>query len=384
MKFHYGILLAVLSLGAVVAQSNKIDAGLQKTLQRNGHAAILVTMKEGTKDILDKLNTMSFSSRVERYQAVYDALTSHARDSQEKVLRFLSTPSTSNKFRYANVTSFWITNQIGIQMASSAFVDRLVTMDGISKIEEEAIMHLVEPTELRKVSDDSPIVKDDNVWSVETVNAPKVWAKGYAGEGVRILVVDTGIRGTHEAFAKSFPNDEYSWYDATPQARSVPYDDNAHGTHVCGTAAGGYGIGVAPNSKIGACKALRADGSGTTADLLKCWQFAVCPRGNCNATYHIINNSWGNSQAYRGFDSGIETLKSFGVLSIFASGNDGPGCGSHGSPGDHPDVISVASTRSDNMVSDFSSRGPVATTRNVGPKFHPFFKYTPIIIFSIK
>lgn len=116
------ISLAVLTYNVIWARSPKIKVVLSKTLERDGQATILVSMKAGTMDILNELTRKSFSSRTERSQAVYDVLTTRAQNSQSKILNFLSSPSTLKKFKFGNVRSLWITNQIGIQYASEEFI----------------------------------------------------------------------------------------------------------------------------------------------------------------------------------------------------------------------------------------------------------------------
>ena len=70
--------------------------------------------------------------------------------------------------------------------------------------------------------------------------------RGYTGRGVCVAVLDTGIY-PHRDFGKRIA----AFYDYINH-RTMPYDDNGHGTHVCGilagsgAASGGRYRGIAP------------------------------------------------------------------------------------------------------------------------------------------
>ncbi len=98
------------------------------------------------------------------------------------------------------------------------------------------------------------------------------------GSGVTICVIDTGIDGPHELFETKGPlggplgPDEF--YDAV-NGLANPYDDNGHGSHVSGIAAGNgttslavEAIGVAPGASLVVAKVLDANGSGNDATVL--------------------------------------------------------------------------------------------------------------------
>lgn len=57
---------------------------------------------------------------------------------------------------------------------------------------------------------------------------------------------------------------------------------------------------------------------------------------------------------------GVEVLKSSGVVVVVSNGNDGPGCTSTNNPPAYfEESFSVGSTRFDDLISNYSSRGPV-------------------------
>lgn len=350
------ISLVLLASKVAWAISPKVDDVLRNTLERDGHANILVSMRAGTQDILDDLATRTFSSRTERSQAVYDALTTRARDSQKRILDLLSSQSVVKNFKFGTVQSLWITNQVAVQVASEKIVVLLDSMDEISRIQEDEIVYIDTPLEN---------VPQVNQWGIEKIQAPAAWLQfgGTTGSGIVIGNIDTGVRHTHTILRGSYKNDDHSWYDPYNTTRT-PADFHGHGSHTVGTIAGQNGYGVAPGAKWIACKGLYDNGSGAGANLLACGQFMVCPttyngaNADCSKTPHIVSNSWGSSiGGITYYDGMIAAWHSAGVIPVFSAGNNGPNCATATSPGDR-DVIGVGSTTSTDQRSSFSSAGP--------------------------
>jgi serine protease AprX len=195
--------------------------------------------------------------------------------------------------------------------------------------------------------------------SVPAVAVPAVWAAGYRGAGVKIAIVDTGIDRNHPDFAgrivtgASFVGGNYD-------------DDNGHGTHVAGIAAGdgsaenGKYRGVAPEASLYLAKVLDRDGSGSMSGVMAGVEWAV------DQEVHVISLSLGGSGSSDGKDALSMTCNAAvarNIIVCVAAGNEGPGAETIGSPGAAADVITVGAVdRSDRMAS-FSSRGPTADGR---------------------
>jgi subtilisin-like proprotein convertase family protein len=132
------------------------------------------------------------------------------------------------------------------------------------------------------------------------LNLLGTWANGYLGQGVNILVSDTGVQSTHEDLAgnfltgsvcKDFINgssaSEYSYPTADPTLNSDP--SNAHGTAVAGiiTAVSGNGVGstgVAPKAKLASANWVVSD---QTTDMLLT---------QVSGNFNIFNQSWGTPE----------------------------------------------------------------------------------------
>ncbi|WP_165924711.1 S8 family serine peptidase [Lysobacter sp. N42] len=224
--------------------------------------------------------------------------------------------------------------------------------------------------------------------SLDLINVADSWASAggqdNAGEGVRIAIVDGGIRpenpmfaGTNLTPATDVPTDDYcATTDASFCTTKIiaarysnptftvndneymsPLDYGGHGTHVAGTAAGeridapyrGSEIelsGVAPGAYLMVYKALfrtpTGQGSGSDVMLVEALEHAVEDGAD------VINNSWGGGPGFDGtgsvYDDIFTNAEAAGVVVVTAAGNDGPGEQTIGCPGCVEAGITVAAS----------------------------------------
>jgi thermitase len=104
-------------------------------------------------------------------------------------------------------------------------------------------------------------------WGLPKIKADKAWDISTGNNAVIIAVVDTGVDSDHPDLANSL----VSGYNSIENTIKTE-DDQGHGTHVAGIAAGiinnGKGIaGVSGKSKIMPVKVLDSTGSGWTSDI---------------------------------------------------------------------------------------------------------------------
>ncbi|MFP4498254.1 MAG: S8 family peptidase [Vulcanimicrobiota bacterium] len=195
-------------------------------------------------------------------------------------------------------------------------------------------------------------------------------ADKYQGEGVTIAVIDSGIY-PHPDF--TYPQNRIVAFVDFVNGKKVPYDDNGHGTHVAGDAAGngkmsgGLYKGPAPKANIVALKALADSGGGKTSDIIK--SLAWCIQNKDRHNIKVINMSLGHT-ARKDFQNdpvnqAVKKAFEAGIVVVAAAGNEGPGPRTIGAPGDSPHAISVGAADdmntpdpSDDNITDFSSRGP--------------------------
>ncbi|KAG9407034.1 hypothetical protein AC1031_001666 [Aphanomyces cochlioides] len=138
-----------------------------------------------------------------------------------------------------------------------------------------------------------------------------------------------------------------------------------------GTMVGTKGlIGIAPGAQWISCSAADTSGNANEQSLLLCAQFLLCPTDvngtnhDCSKAPHVINNSWGDDSQTTFFDAAIQAWRAAGIIPAFSTGNDGSkGCGHASAPGSSRFVIAVGATKSNDILTSFSSRGPTADDR---------------------
>ncbi len=151
-------------------------------------------------------------------------------------------------------------------------------------------------------------------WGVQRIEAPAVWENA-TGKDVIVGVIDTGISPSHpdlrDAVVDGFNAINGSAY----------YDDNNHGTYVASVISArrnGIGIvGVAPESKLCAIKAMNKDGRGYISDVIEGCQYAL------NKGIKVINMSLGSGHKSIALHETIDVLTKNNVITIVASGNEG-------------------------------------------------------------
>lgn len=200
------------------------------------------------------------------------------------------------------------------------------------------------------------------------VNADVVTNHGITGEGVTICILDTGASSV-EDFTK--PQNRIIAFRDFVNGKSKPYDDNGHGTHVTGIAAGngyksnGMYMGIAPNANIVSLKILDGDGKGNVADVLAGLQWIN--DNHKEYDIRVVNLSIGTEDSGGPLVKAVEKLWDKGLIIVIAAGNNGPGYSSITSPGDSRKVITVGASDDNQTVSiwgdsvvNFSGRGPTS------------------------
>jgi serine protease AprX len=208
---------------------------------------------------------------------------------------------------------------------------------------------------------------------------------GYNGAGIGIAVIDSGVSSWHDDLtnnsAKLFPygNQRVAKFVDFVNGRTLPYDDNGHGTHVAGIIAGnGYDSkgekqGIAPGASIISLKVLDANGQGTISNII-----AALGWVKTNArTYNIkvVNMSVGASirESYwtDPLTLAVKAITDQGITVVTAAGNMGKNAagqlqyGAITAPANAPWVLTVGAsstngtlTRNDDTMAGFSSSGP--------------------------
>lgn len=220
--------------------------------------------------------------------------------------------------------------------------------------------------------------------SVSDIGAKYVWdTYGYDGSGITIAIIDTGIDASHVAL-DDLDDDPGTWDpkviafkdfvngldDLDSSDGMDAYDDNGHGTHVAGIAAGTGApdylyIGVAPGANLVGVKVLDSSGSGTLSDVIAGIEWVVQNKDTYNIK--VINLSLGASVTTADGTSpvaiAVDKAVLAGIVACVAAGNEGPAPRTISTPGDAHLAITVGAAfdsgeGTKGAVASFSSQGP--------------------------
>jgi serine protease AprX len=256
-----------------------------------------------------------------------------------------------------------------------------------AEVPADLIDDLAEIENVKEIIYDKP-VKAHLTESVGIINATRVWQLSdndrnpIMGTNITIAIIDTGIDYTHPAFG-SCTQEEFlagtcekviGGYDFSNNDNN-PYDDNGHGTHCAGIAAGnGIVKGVAPNAKLYAYKVLSSSGSGSYSQVIQGIERATDPDGDQDYSDHVdvISLSLGApGNPDDEVSEAVDTAFARGVVAVVSAGNSGPGESTIDSPGCARDALTVGATCKpsqvgsegycNEVVASFSSRGPTST-----------------------
>ena len=309
----------------------------------------------------------TIEDRDERLAAVRQSLLQTAQRTQTQVIRALEGAN-------APYEAFWLRNQVVFE-GDQALADRISSIAGVSEVRPEVIYPLVRPVETEAAI---AAAAGDPEWGVDKIGADEAWASGVTGGGIVVGNIDTGVEYTHPALVNQYRGNngdgsfthDHNWWDPSGICGDEPCDNVFHGTHTMGTMVGGDGpgpftpdIGVAPGAKWIAAKGCEDLGCSESA-LLSSGEFMLAPTDlagenpDPSLAPHIINNSWGSGPGDIFYQDIVTAWRAAGIFPVFSSGNPGPECGAGGSPGDFNESFSVGATDIDDLIADFSGRGP--------------------------
>ena len=210
------------------------------------------------------------------------------------------------------------------------------------------------------------------------INVENAWKITTGNPNLVVGVIDTGIDNNHvdlksniwintkEIAGNGIDDDKDGYIDDHngwnfPNGTNNVFDDNSHGTHVSGiiaASANGRGtVGVAPNVKIMPLKATDYQGDLYTSDVISAIQYGT------SHGVKLFNCSFGGEDFSQ---SEYDAIKNSDALFMCAAGNGdayGNGINNDGvnknypSSFDLPNIISVASVKSDGTLSTFSNYG---------------------------
>ena len=379
-----------------IAKQPRIAASLQQALATSlatDRLRVIVLMRAQTD--LNRFTVSEEQSRASflaARQQMHNLLRQTASESQLEMLKALQ---TAQQLAQADqVRSFWLINAVALRAAPSV-IQALAQRTDVASIQVDTYRQwlldtpvssltetlrtriqansVITPTrvfaealfEAQSVQATKP--SPDNLYGIKKIRADETWRElGLTGEGVVVANLDSGVDWQHPMLRPRYRglgaggavDHLHSWFDATNEGSTVPYDLNGHGTHTMGTIVGQDGIGVAPGAKWIAAKILNQEGSGLLSWVIGGMQWMYAPGGDTAFAPDVINNSWGGTEGEPIFESLLEPMRAAGILNVWANGNSGPDAKSVAWPAWLPGSFSVGASDSDDEIAYFSSRGP--------------------------
>ncbi|MEJ2465675.1 MAG: Calx-beta domain-containing protein [Candidatus Thiodiazotropha sp.] len=235
-----------------------------------------------------------------------------------------------------DLKSLWSINAVALKLPAH-LVDEVASLPGIERIsvDMQLTMNAVTPE----------LVTTQPQWNLSDINAEYVWQQGYAGDGVVVAIMDSGVELNHPDLVV-----------------------------ILGGDASGYQIGLAPHAQWIAARLFDNEDQASLSAIHQAFQWILDPDGDptTNDAPDVVNNSWGFSstinQCYQEFSDDIRLLREAGIAVVFSAGNYGPSAETSISPANDPGVVSVGSVDQFSDIDTFSSRGPGACDGGIFPK----------------
>jgi len=350
--------------GSSAASSVLVSTALQNRVQAEGSARVLVELRLGRGAFVSE-------GRLDRATAA-----AQRRDIKDKEARVLARLAAKQ-------------HRVTRRFATIPFVALEVGSDALSELQNES--GLV-----------SRVVEDDIVYpslgtSVPLVQGDRLWAQGFDGAGQVVAVLDTGVDSSHPFLAGKVVEEACFSSNVSPQSTTLcpngqeeQFGPGAgvncplsffgcdHGTHVAGIAAGNGApagqtfSGVAKGASLMAIQVFsrfnRFQDCGFFAPCVAGWSSDVIAGlervyllrdqySFASANMSLGEGSFSTTCDLQPYKPIIDNLRSVGIASVVASGNDGS-ANAMSAPACISSAVSVASTTKTDGVSYFSNVTP--------------------------
>ena len=219
-----------------------------------------------------------------------------------------------------------------LAMRYGARVKKKLRNAAVLEVSGGQLRDLSEDAEVASLSGDVPVRPMATV-TAEAIGADQVWAgafeglPGFTGRGIGVAVIDTGVaRHPYVASRVALSLD----FTGTSVQRSPGRDENGHGTHVAGIIRD-----IAPGAHLVDLKAMGADGSGVTSNVIAALNWAIDNKAAWNLK--VVNISLGHGVMESENDDplcqAVQRATDAGMLVTVAAGNIGQ---APGWPGGRP------------------------------------------------
>ncbi len=393
MRFTIAIVLTLLIAAAAVAQAGSMHPALEAKLDRAAaDEPVSVIVHMAARADIAQLSAALHDSRATRQVRHREVVLSlqQAAQSQQALQNELEQKRGSGGV--IGYTGYWISNLM-VVYAVKAEIERIAARPDVDFVELNFEIELIEPVSAGDSSGEEIEGASTRTIGVtpglRAINAPQVWYElGFNGAGRLVGSLDTGVDGTHPAFATRWRGNfhpwQECWLDLVGVTSQFPADSNSHGTHTTGTM-----CGVAPDDSIGvawgaqwiSCNAIdQLVSPEFDNDILTAFQWFTDPDGDpetVDDVPDVVQNSWGINEGFTGdytdCDSRwwvvIDNCEFAGVVTVWSAGNEGEwGASTLRSPADRASTpmncFSVGATTYNPPypIAGSSSRGPTGCT----------------------
>ncbi len=377
MKKLFLIVFLLLAYTATYAQFAEVSTRLKQKLSSMSpmeYTPVLILLKDRVN--IEALDAQLYSQKANaqfRAKTVIDALMDKARSTQGPILSALENKKLAGKVR--SYESFWISNMILVD-ANSETIQDLIRRTDIQEIDLDALLDYDKPV-------DPPVFSPEGTEASEiglkVIKANKLWEIGITGLGRLVMNIDTGVEGTHPAFASRWRGNNgqpwwRAWFDKNGST-TAPADCDGHGTHtmgiMCGRSAAGDTVGVAPNAQWIAARTICS--SPHTSNSIAAFQWAMNPDSNASTTSDMpdaIGNSWYDPDVTNEcsgiYKTTLDALEAAGIAVVFSCGNSGSGASTITKPKNiNTNPVNAFSVGNINGNNPFPY--PIASTSSRGP-----------------
>lgn len=244
-------------------------------------------------------------------------------------------------------------NTFIVEAPHESQLQALKNLPGVSYVEKEHNHPLgLRPQKQSRLANIA-IDRAERTWGLEAIKAPQAWDLAGKGQGIRVLVLDTGIDPKHPSLKDNFEKGR----DFTGLSKGEDFtDQTGHGTHVAGTVAAvenhaGF-AGVAPKAKILAGRVCSEMGCNNVA-MIEGLDWGVSEKVD------VINLSLGSTSSSPAEQEAILRADRAGISVVAATGNYG--IDSVLFPAAYPSVIAVGAVDRNMEIASFSQYGPEVT-----------------------
>ncbi|MFC5193160.1 S8 family peptidase [Algoriphagus aquatilis] len=220
-----------------------------------------------------------------------------------------------------------------------AQVEALRKDDKVDHIEEDGLVYA-----------NAEVTQSPATWGLDRVDqATRPLSNSYSythtGQGVKVFILDTGIKYDHVDF-EGRAIQGYSGYNDDGS------DKQGHGTHVAGTV-GSKTYGIAKKATLVSVKVLGDTGSGSWSTVIAGMNWVVANKGTSPA---VVNMSLGGGGSSLSINTAVKNLYDARVPVIVAAGNDNADASGF-TPANAPEAYAVGASTSSDARSSFSNFG---------------------------